>query len=76
MLRLCTHVPQEDLALTNRLVSMDLVEVNPGLDPPPPAADPGQEVGMHGDHPDLKPASPAVRLAVECVLSALGKQIC
>ena len=31
---------------------------------------------MHGDHPDLKPASPTVRLAVECVLSALGKQIC
>merc|ERR1719421_1525068 len=31
------HYICEECALTKRLVSMDLVEVNPGLDPPPPA---------------------------------------
>ena len=48
---------------------MDLVEVNPGLDPPPP------EGTMHGDDDALGKASPTVRLAAELALSALGKQI-
>jgi len=61
----------EELALTDRLVSMDLVEVNPGLDPPPEH----REVPMRGDNPDISPSSPTVQLAVELVLSAMGKQI-
>ena len=64
------HYICEECALTNRLVSMDLVEVNVGLDPPPPPEE------MHGDNPDLKPCSPTVHLANEIALSALGKQIC
>jgi len=63
------HYICEECALTNRLVSMDLVEVNPGLDPPP------VEGAMHGDDDALGKASPTVRLAAELVLSALGKQI-
>lgn len=63
------HYICEELALTDRLVGMDLVEVNPGLDPPPASE------SMHGDHPALHPASPTVQLAVELSLSALGKQI-
>ena len=77
------HYICEECALTRRLVSMDLVEVNPGLDPPPERpAMPGEidhhtsGGAMHGDHPAIKRASPTVRLAVELVLSALGKQIC
>ena len=66
------HYICEECALTQRLVSMDLVEVNPGLDPLPAL----QGDAMHGDNPNLNPSSPTVRLAVECVLSALGKQIC
>mgnify|MGYP004223745101 FL=1 len=30
---------------------------------------------MHGDNPDLEPTTPTVLLAVELVLSALGKTI-
>ena len=79
------HYICEELALTRRLVSMDLVEVNPGLDPPsPPPSENGETAGeakrsssMHGDHPAIRGgASPTVRLAVELVLSALGKVIC
>ena len=72
------HYICEECALTKRLVSMDVVEVNPGLDPPPEkSANPLEEAGaMHGDHPSIRRASPTVRLAVELVLSALGKQIC
>jgi arginase len=65
------HCICEEAHLTRRLVSMDLVEVDPSLDEPPV-----QEDAMHGDNPDLKPASPTVRLGVELVLSALGKQTC
>jgi len=63
------HYICEECALTNRLVSMDLVEVNPGLDPPP------TDGAMHGDDDALGKASPTVRLAAELALSALGKQI-
>ena len=61
---------REELAESGRLVGMDLVEVNPGLEPgtPPRGA-------MHGDNPDLEPTTPTVLLAVELVLSALGKTI-
>jgi len=64
------HYVCEEMALTERLVSMDLVEVNPGLDPPP-----NPEASMHGDNPELLPASPTVQLGVELALSALGKRI-
>jgi len=67
------HYICEECALTNRLVSMDLVEVNPLLEPPL-RRDSGS--AMHGDHPAIKPASPTVHLAVELALSALGKKIC
>ena len=75
------HYICEECALSGRLVSMDLVEVNPGIDPPPmlesSAADHHTNGGaMHGDNPAIHHASPTVRLAVELVLSALGKQIC
>eukprot|EP00308_Calcidiscus_leptoporus_P016594 CAMPEP_0119351570 /NCGR_PEP_ID=MMETSP1334-20130426/867_1 /TAXON_ID=127549 /ORGANISM="Calcidiscus leptoporus, Strain RCC1130" /LENGTH=393 /DNA_ID=CAMNT_0007364407 /DNA_START=39 /DNA_END=1220 /DNA_ORIENTATION=+ len=63
------HYVCEEMALTNRLVGMDLVEVNPSLDPPPAGA------AMHGDDPNLHPASPTVQLGVELSLSALGKTI-
>jgi len=63
------HYICEEMADTGRLVSMDLVEVNPGMDPAP------LEGPMHGDDPDMKPSSPTVQLAVELVLSALGKSI-
>ena len=64
------HYICEELAESGRLVGMDLVEVNPGLEPHPP---PGG--AMHGDNPDLEPTTPTVLLAVELVLSALGKTI-
>ena len=63
------HYVCEELALTKRLVSMDLVEINPSLDPVPDAKQ------MHGDNPLIAPSSPTVQLAVELVLSALGKTI-
>ena len=62
------HYICEELAETRRLVSMDLVEVNPALDVPPT----GQ---MHGDDPSIKVAPQTVQLAVELTLSALGKTI-
>jgi len=63
------HYICEELALTRRLVSMDLVEVNPALDAPPPSGP------MHGDDPTIKASPQTVRLAAELVLSALGKTI-
>ena len=63
------HYICEELALTDRLVGLDLVEVNPLLDGPPAAA------RMHGDDPSVKPCSPTVELAVGLALSALGKRI-
>jgi len=49
---------------------MDLVEVNPALEQSTPPRE-----RLHGDNPDLKPTTPTVQLAVELVLSALGKTI-
>eukprot|EP00397_Hematodinium_sp_SG-2012_P036528 GEMP01039440.1.p1 GENE.GEMP01039440.1~~GEMP01039440.1.p1 ORF type:complete len:385 (+),score=53.13 GEMP01039440.1:30-1157(+) len=65
------HYICEEMALTERLVSMDLVEINPALDPPCDIP----EHGMHGDDPDLKPSTQTVQLGVELVLSAMGKSI-
>jgi len=62
------HYVCEELALSRRLVSMDLVEVNPALDVAP--AD-----QMHGDDPSIKASPQTVQLAVELTLSALGKTI-
>lgn len=65
------HYICEECALSRRLVSLDLVEVNPALDPAMPPR------SMHGDNPDIITATPpTVRLAIELILSALGKQIC
>jgi arginase len=72
------HYICEELALTKRLVSMDLVEINPGLDkaPPPSASSAGSDGGaMHGDDPDMNRTTPTVQLGAELVLSALGKNI-
>lgn len=63
-----THYICEDLAATNRLVGCDLVEVNPLVDYLP-------EEQMHGDDPDLGPASCTVQLCCELALSVLGKTI-
>ncbi|CAD7933259.1 unnamed protein product [Amoebophrya sp. A25] len=59
------HYICEELALTRRLVSMDLVEINPVIDT---VAEPG----IHGDDPDMGQVSGTVRLGTELVLSALG----
>ncbi|CAD7938149.1 unnamed protein product [Amoebophrya sp. A25] len=59
------HYICEELALTRRLVSMDLVEVNPVIDT---VAEPG----LHGDDPDMGVVPRTVRLGTELVLSALG----
>jgi hypothetical protein len=49
---------------------MDLVEVNPDLDPP------GDSKMMHGDNPALAEGlSPTVKLAAECVLAALDDSV-
>ena len=57
--------------LRHGIASMDLVEVNPALDPPQPV-----NQAMHGDNPSLAPGtSPTVKLAAELALSALGKVI-
>ncbi len=62
------HYICEEIALTGRLVSMDLVEVNPGLDPP--LCD-----KLHGDDKDLNRTTPTVGLGIDLILSALGKSI-
>lgn len=66
------HYICEEMALTNRLVGMDLVEVNPQLEP-------GQAQGgaraMHNEDPEAVHVSPTVNLGVELILSALGKTI-
>lgn len=62
------HYICESMALSNNLVSMDLVEVNPNLD---------VAVGhsMHGDDKLVTADLMTVRLAVELIGSALGKTI-
>jgi len=72
------HYVCEELAATGRLVGMDLVEVNPALEEQ--ARGSGTGVGraapvMHGDDPAVSATSETVRLAVELILSALGKTI-
>jgi arginase len=62
-----SHYICEDLATTNRLVGMDLVEVNPLVDARP--------ARMHGDDPDMAPTTTTVSLAMELCLSGLGKNI-
>jgi len=62
-----THFICEEMASTNRLVGCDIVEVNPLVDQLPET--------MHGDDPDMGPASCTVQLACELALSALGKTI-
>lgn len=62
-----SHYICEEMAASNRLVGMDLVEVNPLVDHLPER--------MHGDDPDLAPASQTVQLACGLVLSSLGKNI-
>eukprot|EP00398_MALV-I-01_sp_L67-1_P000217 gene217-944_t len=56
-----------ELAKTGRLVSMDLVEVNPLLDQPPQS--------MHGDDPTMSLMSPTVQRGCELILACLGKQL-
>ena len=62
------HYICEELAMTRRLVSMDLVEINPGLDT-------GLTERLHGDDDQMKQTTATVQLGVELVLSALGKSI-
>jgi len=63
------HYICEELFDTRRLVSMDIVEVNPALD----VAEP--EAAMHGDNPAINRSTSTVKLAIELVLSSLGKQV-
>jgi arginase len=62
-----SHFICEELASSNRLVGLDLVEVNPLVDALPEK--------MHGDDPTMGPASCTVQLCCELALSALGKTI-
>ena len=58
------------LASTGRLMSMDLVEVNPSLD------DPVTEKHEHGDNLSVCPsASPTIKLAIDLIEFALGKTL-
>merc|ERR1719498_945603 len=63
-----SHFICEEMAATGRLVGLDLVEVNPLIDSIP-------QEQMHGDDPEMGPASVTVQLACELALSALGKNI-
>jgi len=61
------HYICETMADTERLRSMDLVEINPALDPTDAET-------MHGDDPDVT-GTQTVRLGIELAASALGKNI-
>merc|ERR1712050_704266 len=63
-----SHYVCERLAATNRLGSMDMVEVNIDLDDPP------KKVALHGDDP-LIGGTPTVEFGMELVASALGRSI-
>jgi ornithine carbamoyltransferase len=54
-----------EMAFSNRLVGMDLVEVNPLLDV--------QLDVMHGDDADLAPTTKTTHVALQLILAALGK---
>eukprot|EP00929_Paragymnodinium_shiwhaense_P008268 TRINITY_DN112217_c0_g1_i1.p1 TRINITY_DN112217_c0_g1~~TRINITY_DN112217_c0_g1_i1.p1 ORF type:complete len:367 (+),score=106.97 TRINITY_DN112217_c0_g1_i1:76-1176(+) len=62
------HYICERMAMTGRLKSMDIVEVNPALD------DGKEAEKMHGDDEDIG-GSATVRFSMELVASALGKSI-
>jgi len=65
------HYICETVYATGRLVAMDMVEINPKLDPVSDKCD-----TMHGDDPDMAPhAGPTVKLGVDLICSALGKTI-
>eukprot|EP00930_Biecheleria_cincta_P040474 TRINITY_DN2772_c1_g1_i1.p1 TRINITY_DN2772_c1_g1~~TRINITY_DN2772_c1_g1_i1.p1 ORF type:complete len:508 (+),score=63.43 TRINITY_DN2772_c1_g1_i1:99-1622(+) len=61
------HYICERVAETSRLVSMDLVEVNPALEE-------DERELLHGDDPNIT-GSPTVSLGIELINSALGKAI-
>lgn len=62
------HYICETLAMTNNLVSMSMVEVNPEMDMP--------VVGrMHGDSELITSQLQTVRLSIELIASALGRTI-
>ena len=62
------HYICEEMFESGRLVSMDLVELNPALDK-------RNAVEMHGDNPAFTSATETTRLCVELILSALGKTV-
>jgi len=65
------HYICEAVHATGRLVAMDMVEINPSLDPVQPDG-----TVMHGDDPDMAAmAGPTVKLGVDLICSALGKTI-
>jgi len=62
------HYICEKLAMTNNLVSLSMVEVNPQMDEP--------TVGrMHGDNDLITAQTQTVRLSIELIASALGRTI-
>jgi len=63
-----SHYVCERLAATQRLGSMDMVEVNIDLDDPP------KKSAMHGDDPDIG-GTPTVAFGLELIASALGRVI-
>jgi len=63
-----SHYICEEMSATNRLVAMDLVEVNPLVDIRP-------RESMHGDDPDLAATTTTVSFALELCFSCLGKNI-
>mmetsp|Transcript_28743 Transcript_28743/g.52369 ORF Transcript_28743/g.52369 Transcript_28743/m.52369 type:complete len:380 (+) Transcript_28743:75-1214(+) len=62
------HYICETLSMTNLLVSMDLVEINPDLDEPVPGR-------MHGDSALIKADLCTVRFGLELISSVLGRAI-
>lgn len=62
------HYICERMAMTGRLGSMDIVEVNPDLD------EEKEQEHLHGDDTDIN-GSATVRFGLELVASALGKTI-
>lgn len=72
------HYICEEVAMTKRLVGMDLVEINPGIDQAVPTGEStagSDGAAMHGDDHDMQKTTPTVKLGVELILSALGRNI-